>query len=86
MDKTSAPAFVARPLTDRTAGLPVYGVNDPDYGLASCEENPTNIPGVSAIGVARAASAQHKLRGLLQGLSAGAGGLFAGKAMMPKDG
>jgi len=89
MDKTSAPIPVDRPLMDRTAGLPVYGVSDPDYGLTSSDQNPTSVPGVAAIGVAGAtgaASAQSKLRGLLQGLSAGAGGLFAGKAMMPKDG
>lgn len=88
MDKTSAPT-PTRPLMSRDAGLPVYGVSDPDYGLTSPDDNPTSIPGVAAIGVAGAtgaASAESKLRGLLQGLSAGAGGLFAGRATMPKDG
>lgn len=89
MDKTSAPIPPAKPLMSRDAGLPVYGVSDSDYGLAGGDQSPTAIPGVAAIGVAGdggAMSAQSKLRGLLQGLSAGAGGLMAGKAMMPKDG
>lgn len=87
MDKTSVTPNDR--LMSRDAGLPVYGVSDPNYGLATGDANPTSIPGMAAIGVAGAtgaASAQSKLRGLLQGLSAGAGGLFASKAMMPKDG
>lgn len=88
MDKKSA-QLPSRPMMSRDAGLPVYGVSESNYGVASGDDSPAAIPGVAAIGAAGAigsAGAQSRLRGLLQGLSAGGLGLAAGRATMPKDG
>lgn len=77
-DKTAASPMLPRPpLMPRDAGVPLHETTDIDIPVEA-------VAGAAGAGFG-ALTARDRLRGLLQGLGAGAGAAFGGRAMLPAD-